>query len=350
MKRYFLIAAALALLLWLFYEVYVYILPSDEERLIDALHLHNRGNIDESIKAFEAVQDGELSIDRVYWRMMLARNLTRRNKGDDRTTGIQTYKDIAINTSVFPNQRALSLSVLLDRYNGTRDTDALKNIFLGEPLAKFLINDDYDLAIRKSYEYANSIRPISILEYQAGMWYAQKLREGNISQEDKEKYIKELQVILERGEALEPDIEKYSSIPHFVSWTYDIKALDLAALAEATDKNYKKAEDTFKRALSIETGFSAYTEWLNHNLRLRYYYAAFLASTEGKNRLADIDNLLGLFWDIPDGFENYPFSIYEYWENVAKEPKDSLPKKDMLKLVEVSPVFREYLASRRIEF
>ncbi len=350
MKKYFLIAAVVILLLWLSYEVYVYILPSDQERLRDAIRSHNAGNIDESIKKFEAVKDGELTIDRIYARLMLARNLTRRNEGDDRIRGIQLFKDVATNTSVRPNQRVLALSVLLDRYNGTRDPDTLKNIFLGEPLAKFLVNDDYDLAIRKSYEYANSIRSMSILEYQTGMWYGQKLRGGNLGQKDKDEYVKELRAILERGEALEPDLEKLSSLSHVVSWTYDIKALDLAALAEATDKNYKKAEDAFRRALSVEGNAGAYVEWLNHNVRLRYYYAAFLARTDGKNRLADIDDLLKIFQNLPEGFENYPFSIYEYWKNVAKEPEDSLPKKDMLKLAEVFPAFGEYLASLGIKF
>lgn len=343
-KRYYIATVTIVLLLLASYVVFLYI-PAlkSEKRLTDALRSHNAGDLDGSIQKFESADSGSMTPNGVYVRLFLARNLSRRNKDDDRTRAIQIYKDTAQNTSIAVNQRALSLSLLLDRYNGTRDSETLKKIFSGEPLEKFLTNGDYNLAIRKSYEYASSIRPLSLIEYQIGNWYGQQLRNGKISQSEKEQYIGELRSAIARGEALEPDIDKFSSVRHYVSHTYRVKALDQVALAEATNTSYENAESTFRYALSITSTSETAIEWLNHDLRLRYDYAAFLARTDGKNRLADIKDLLDPLFNPPKELDSYPFSIYEYFKNVANEPENSILRKDMVSLAKVYSPFANYL-------
>lgn len=356
-KQVFLFTAGAILLAMIFYSAYLFLyIPRQEEKeilrrqeFVDTLEIHSAGNLELSLQKLrefnEGISEGTSTRENAYIKFFIAINLFRRGAGDDWQEASQILKDIAGDASVAEDIRAFAVSYLVNQYSISQDMEVAKIIFSGNQFAAFLTNNDYDLAVRKGNEFANSIFPTALFEYQIGRWYAEKLREQKLDKELKTNYQKELKAAVDRGVALESASEILPFGRHYVSYIYHIKALDLFSLALAGGISFDEAENAFKKALSIEPE-TVNVEWFNHALWLNYNYAVFLLQTKRDSK--EVEDALRIFSNTPIEYKDYPFSVHKYFKNVLLLDNNDFRRKDLEALIKAIPSFKEHLVIRGI--
>ncbi len=333
--------------------------------------LHDAGKRDESIPAFQkALMEAPTKRDETQTKFQIAFDLFMRNQGDDRAQSAAMYKEIINDSSVLSIQRAFAIGEFMSLYNSSQDSKfAREVIFKGDPLGKFLdearlsgylINDDSDImyAVRKSYEFSETFYPLSLSEFYIANWYSIALENGWYKNDaQKQEFISQLKEWTQKGESnlsftLSVGYEKSK-----IGSIYRSNALDRKTLAKYTDQDYSYAENLFKMGLQAllpkdtpgdnDFSINAY----NIGLYLRFNYAAMLANVYGDKRKNDIIALLQLIINPAPTLKDSSLSFYEFLRNETAKSHDTYGhKKDILRLTNLVPGFKEALAERGIVY
>lgn len=317
-----------------------------------ALQQHDAGNLDESISDFnELIKKAPTVSKATQSKLKLAFDMFSRNQGDDRENAIAIYKEIILDTSVSPFQRALTINDLLDLYQGTQDQKfAREVIFKGEPFGSFYQNGNLELAVRKAYEMADGFYPLSLTHFRIADIYASSLGNKKVSEESKDRYLTELRKWTEKGDTYLPQSLLLSYEKSKLAYIYQLQGMNREAIAIYTDKNYSKAESAFKNGLEViapEDELHSY----GIGLFLRFHYAAMLARMDKETRKEDIKNLILPIINRPNKFQDKYFFFDDFLKNETAASHDSHGhKQDLIELTIIVPELKNFLASRGIKY
>lgn len=338
----------------------------------EAHQFHHAGRYDESITAFQKViMKAPTKNDETYIKYLIAYDLFKRNRGDDRTRAVAMYKEIMNDPLVSSLGRAVAIYEFMDTYNGTHDAKfARKDIFKGEPLGKFLdeagllgyqsSNDsDVEYAVRKSYELAETFYPFSISEFRIANWYKMALDDVWYKNEtEKQAFLSQLKEWTKKGESNLPKAERFHSHKSRVGYVYLMNALARVALAKYTNRDYSYAESLFKVALQKLSpedilGHSSFNiNAYNISLYIRFEHAAALVDIYGEKRKGEIITLLQPIISPSPTLKGYPSpTFYEFLRNEMGESHSTHGhKKDILQLINIAPGLKEAFVARGIKY
>lgn len=324
--------------------------------------LHDQGKINESIPAFEeALKIAPMKNEAIQTKLKIANDIFSRNQGDDRINAVAMYKEIINDSLVSPFQRMITISDLMDLYNGTQDDNFAQTvIFNGEPFGKFL-NEAAALgyggepavlyAERRAYETADQLYPLALAEFRIANWYTVALLGGEMKgKKPQADWITALTKWTEKGEANIPATLRAGYEKSKIVVMYQLDGMARRSMARYGDKHYDLAEAAFKRALQVATEEKSFGTF-SLSMFARFHYAAMLAEVYGESRRADIERLLDGIINVPAEFKNSYFVFYDFLKNEAGSEHDShFHKQDLVRLSKIVPQFRAFLAARGIHY
>lgn len=324
-----------------------------------ASKLYRQGKLKESIPAFlKLSEEAPTKAGEVQAKLKLAFDIFRRNDGGDRVQAVNIYKEIIADSSTPSYQRAIAISDLMDTYNGTHDNTFARNvIFKGEPFEQYLkeareldYRNDVDYAMRRAYELAESIYPLSLAEFRIAGWYFGAIDSGRATKEQKVELLDKLEEWTLKGEANLPRTLRLKYETSTIGYIYMSDALARRALARFGKGDYSLAEQAFEKALETivrEGDIHAYIL----GTYIRFHYAALLADKYGKAKIDKITAILKPIYNTPPQFENYPSGFEEFLRNeTASEHDTHGHKKDLIVLSKMVPEFKSYLDSKGIHY
>lgn len=336
-----------AVLLWQFF-----LYPSRPSQTVDkniqfsnAVQLLNKNKLDDAVVAFEQlVSSAPNKTQTKKTRAVLAFTLFMRNQGDDRRQAVAILKEIITDKSATPFERADATMRLLSFYSGTRDEAfARELIFKGAPFES-LLNGDVPLAIRRAYETADNLYPLSLVEFHIAYWY--EVAYLSAPKDERPVLLQELRRWTKKGETNLPAFLVLGYPKSTIGRAYEMLAADRTAIATYTDRNFVPAEAAFKEALAyLESARGELAGW-NIELFTRFYYANMLAKAYGGSRKSDIASLLmPVIGEPPEQFKGYRFLFFDWLQK-----PDPLLKTRFRRLAALVPEFHDFLQERGIQY
>lgn len=329
----------------------------------DAVQKDIAGNPDEAIQSLnDSLKVAPSKAFENQIRMEIALNMYVRNQHDDRIQAIKIYKSIIQDKDTSLFQRAIAITDLLDIYQGTQDADFVRNvIFKGDPFEKFLAEarllgykEDVAYAARRTFEFAETLYPLAINEFSIAQWYMGELESGVASSEDqKNSFLSNLIIWTEKGE---------KNFPNAITLGYRraelAHMLQMNALAQRYitkfqgGVDYSKAEELFKEALTNLKAESTDVHQFDVGLFVRLRYAGMLAEITGNKRENDIKEILKpIIAGVPNQWKDYPLFFYTFMRSEMDHVYDKYgPKKDIVRLVNLVPEFKDALARQGIHY
>lgn len=255
---------------------------------------------------------------------------------------IPLYKALAANTQYHPIMRALAVQRIAIIHSLYLDRDAVAaETFKDAPYRNMASGGDSALTYRKLYEYAISMYPLSLSEAMSATWYSHELRTTLGGSTTTPIALGYVATTLSRLQHADADIERIKNNPlesYIVPQIYSKSGVVMADLAMVGVVDPSKAEAYFLKALQAEASVGQLPGSLN-----AYYYASFLSSYFGKERVEDVKNILSVF-SAKNSNKIYP-EVPAYF-NISRTDPDLSEIKTSLKLLSKSdPDFKKYLMS-----
>lgn len=359
MSKIFVIILVIILIIiggyWYFYIYY----PKQQYQLFlqkyqTAEKYRNNGNISESLTAYEEALKLAPNIDSATQiKFNIAFATFTRNQGNDRINSSEMLKAIINDTFVSALQRAIAITELLDMYYGTHDETFARNvIFSGEPLGKFLENNNIELALRKANEMADSLYSLPLQDFHVAIWYGDRLKNNEAENElQKKEFISKLIQWTEKGESAIPQTLSLGYPNSKLGFIYIMQGIVRKNIADFTNRDYALSETAFKNGLEI-LSHTDKTDVLSYGMELflRFHYAAMIAEEFGIKRRTDIEEILKpILEPVPPQFEGYPFQFYEALKNETLSGAH-LDKSDIKRLSELIPEFKKFLDRRELKY
>ncbi len=309
-----------------------------EKKAGEAGVLHKSGEFEKAITALEgALEDAEESdtLKQARIRAIIAFDKYFKGSPEQKIEAVNDLKAMIEDTSFSTHLRSQLMNGLVDLITATNDEDFARNvIFTGDPYQNILKNANGDIptAIRLLYERSIEINPNSVAYLWNAYWYVQQLiRNQNLSQEQRTRYLGAAKEKLAEGGALIVRDVAIAEATTFIPKKsrairpYFYQASVAGALAILNEYDAKSAEELFKQTLALHkdedlADFAVFDSYL----RVRFQYAAVLASIAGKSRQSDIRELLKPMAKLaePEG-SKYPFKfklLNEYQQSLKKDP------------------------------
>lgn len=325
-----------------------------------ASELHHDGKIDEAIQAFSKLaEEAPTKGGEVQAKLKLAFDTFVRNRGNDRVSAVGIYKEIIVDESAPAYQRAIAVSDLMDLYNGTHDNNFARNVvFKGEPFEQYIkearelnYKSDIDFAVRRSYEFAEILYPLSLAEFRIAGWYFGALDSGLATTEQKKELLSKLEEWTLKGEENLPQTLLLNYEVTKIGYIYETQALARRALARNGKGDYSLAEMAFEKALEAITVNGEDYHVAGMGAYIRFHYAAMLADVYGKTKIKEIAALLNPIFNISTQWANLPSGFYEFLKNEASSEHDTHGhKKDLIILSQMVPEFKSFLDSKGIRY
>jgi hypothetical protein len=318
-----------------------------------AQDLGRQGKLDEAVQELETIVHTAPPIDsaNIHARFALGFDLFSRNQGDDRINAVAIYKELIADRSISNLRRAIATGLLVDLYNASLDDAfATRVIFSGEPFGSLLQNGDIRLAVRRAYETAEALYPLSLHEFRIANWYATQLTIGQATPQEQAELFSQLKQWTEKAEANLPAFLKLGYPKSMFGYLYEMQGRDRTVLATFSDKNYAPAEAAFKRSIAILVADNRADSY-DILLLARVYYAAMLANAYGESRRSDIVGLLqAVMSPPPPQLSGYHFLFFEALRNVGPSTSTSMFTKNLTRLVALVPEFRTFLETQGLKY
>lgn len=351
------VAVALVLLIAGGYWYFARYRPQQAQRAYSkavstANEFHHEGKVDEGIAAYEeALKLAPTQGSATYIKLKIAYDVFVRNQGNDRRKAVEMYKEIILNEKEYAFQRASSISDLMDLYNATHDEEFARDvIFSGEPFEKFVAEaqrlgyrNDLEYAVRRAYEVADDLYPLSLSELRIAAWYLGALDSGRANAQQHAEFLAQLKKWTEKAEANLPAYLRLGFEKSKIGYLHQLDGLDRRALAKYGDKNYAPAEAAFKDALDVLATSPKGVHEFGVAMFVRFHYAGMLSEIYGTQRRGDIEELIRGIVNIPGEIKDYPFPFYEFLKNeVGSEHDVHGHKQDILRLRTLVPEFKTF--------
>lgn len=258
------------------------------------------------------------------------------SEGGEPLKGIPLLKQIVANdkyTRILHAYAVQYLGHLLYAFN----TPAVHaEVFAGEPYERFASSGDAALARRQLFEYASSFYPLGIPELRVAKWYSTeviRLKKEGAKNDILVNNMKNL--IRERLAHADAYIEEITDNPNTASYIPEVlyrKGSVLGDLYLAGDTSFGDPEDSFKASI-LRSGAAVGLE-----AAAKYTYASYLAKMYGKDRSADIKNLLS------DFYTSDKYVATNMYRQIRNEKENLLGQKEsILRLASIDKSFAALL-------
>jgi len=256
---------------------------------------------------------------------------------------IRLFKSIAADPSNYELVRAYSVQEIGRMYYTYYDDRSGSQIptetFKDTPYNSFKEESgDMNLAYRKLFEYAASMYPLGVSEARIAHWYSTELLKQATTTTQSISYVS---IVRENIRKAEADIQRTIDDPPaaaLIPETYMRIGLTLANLASVGAASFEEAEQRLQQALQ----YTSVLGTVPGNFQA-YSYAAFLASTHGKTRAADIQNILSPF-STSRASEIMPI-VVNFYRAARTDPTLVEQRKQLVLLGQIDTDFKTYLVS-----
>ncbi len=316
---------------------------SFEKEKEQAIQAHRNGDVTYSIPALEELISQTRGEDAAYLKMRLAADLFTRNGNGDRTASAEIYKALVADETMPPRVRAIAIDELISIYEITNDAAfAREVIFTDSPLEQFYENNDLQLAIRQSYEMANSLYPLPSSTFHIAFWYGAQLA-ANPNSTERAEYKDQLKSWTKKGEDLIPKAEQEGFEPTRLAAMYLANAIarDYMAFADSNhlaDQQHHiiKSEKAFKQALeSLGAADTFYTYQMSQYVRFQY---AVMIARNSRGRAEHVQAILEPVVNKPVVFQGKETFFEAFAKREVANP-DSRPRLALLLLARIYPDF-----------
>lgn len=331
-----------------------------QRELDRAEEAHHIGKTEEALDSFlKAAEMAPSQYAEIQLKFQIAYELFARNSGDDRAQAARTLKGIINDSEISPFQRAIAVHELVT-LSFVGDQQFNNEMFSGEPLGGFLKEAEslvyrrvQSYAIRRTYEMAEELFPLSMSEFQIAAWYAGALESGFIKDEaQRQEFLSELRKWTEKGEA---NLAFSLNLPYEASRKgelYQRNAVARYVLFRNGIGSFTQVEELFKKGLNAVApaiqggdvhafGMGAY---------LRYHYAAAVAEQYGDGRKEDIGALLDPIINPPTGMERGLKDFSGFMYGVVNRGTHEHHRRDILLLAGLIPEFKSKLEAWGVNF
>lgn len=302
----------------------------------------------------------ENSDQEAHFKILLAASYINNSDNPKIREGINILKNLAVDSNYSNGWRAVALDRLSVYGNDIGFKLSKKYIFNDGPFKPLIKENKLGIAIRRLYEWSDDLFPMVNPNYQIAHWYLVQLVEDrenkNLSQDKYKEYLSLAKERIKKGE---------TNFKRSPLWLYDWERLvliyqlhgkvlgKLFLLKEYNNK--KEIEESFKKAIEV------YKEKFNiaslpipaskisapSLKRLLpstvFYYAAFLAETDGEFRKKDIKIILESIYDT-ELMKPKNFSFYGFLKNEKNSAHDKhYHKREILLLANLDERFKDLL-------
>lgn len=264
--------------------------------------------------------------------------------------GITVLKEVAAGELYPPYYRAGAATHIAGIYPSLLDGEfAQSHIFSGDPRwGSFIKDGDIDEAVRRAYEWANTLFPTARAHYNIALWYGRKLLEADappvyadLFKTNLKRGDNLLEIILSRG-TLRKDAKE-------LAFLFQLRGVSHALYYELykTPSSKNVAETSFKLALATldeDSAVSRAESARGMRLFIHYYYAIFLSRLGGggdDSRGREIRELLRPI--VKEQNKSFPF--FSYLKNLGALSSDThtIQRENALLLVRFDSPFRVLL-------
>lgn len=274
--------------------------------------------------------------------------------------GIDILKNIVTNSNYSNKWRAVALDRLAV-YGNDIGLKLSKKYIFNEGLFKPLIKEKkLGIAIRRLYEWSDNLFPMVNPNYQIAHWYAVQLIENkenkNLSQDEYREYLSLAKERSKKGEII------FRQTP---LWLYDWERLVLIYQIHGkvagklyllkgynnkkeVEESFKKAIEVYKDKFQITSSFISVAKISSPSLRrilpsTVFYYAAFLAETDGESRKEDIKTILEPIYN-SELIKLKPFNFYEFLQDEKNSNhNEHYHKREILLVAKIDSRFKDLL-------
>ena len=246
---------------------------------------------------------------------------------------VATYKEIAAaSTTLSRVTRAHAVQSLGHMFYRFGDPAITREIFKSRPYSRFFDADRVPRSYRNLFDYAASLYPLALSEMFSADWYANQLLAGTTTRPEYKTIIREKLELAEKNLASVRDdpAQRYAFLNAF-----EKRAAILGKMKRIGDDSFAEPEAAFKELLGY---YETYRLRGDGTARLQYAY--YLAHMYGKDRAADIHNILAPIIADPKG---HGYVVAGILENDV--PDRVQAKQNFALLASIDPAFMELLRS-----
>ena len=289
-------------------------------------------------------------------KIFIATNLLLRNEGNDQSKGMQMYKEV-LNDQQMPAKVRSSALIDLASFIIKEDETFYRTYFNDPPFNTFLPSSGTSslktlTAYLKMLQLSDEIYPNSFAEYLiAGSYYRLLLNYKSLrGTTTPEQIARTMQEYVKRADVLAPtDQSSYKPFIMLTSYYYRARAINRSSDV-LKNISLVERENAWKLALvkgaPYENGKDFFS--IDRMMLIRLRYALFLNINFGKERYADIINLLKPFGRAVSSSDTM-FKMTRARFTSGNVFSTSSEKNRVLALAKISPEFKEFLTSVGLE-
>lgn len=302
----------------------------------------------------------ENSDQEANFKILLAASYINNSDNPKIREGINILKSLAIDSNYSNKWRAVALDRLAVYGNDIDFKLAKKYIFNDGPFKHLIKENRLGIAIRRLYEWSDSLFPMVNPNYQIAHWYTVQLIEDkenkNLSQDKYKEYLLLAEERRRKGETI------FKQTPlQLWDWErlvliYQLHGKVLGKLYLLKEYNYKKeAEESFNKAIEVYKDKFQITSLPIPAAKISapslkrilpstvFYYAAFLAETGGESKKENIKIILESIYD-PELIKFSKFNFYKFLQNEKNSNHDKhYHKREILLVAQIDSRFKDLL-------
>ena len=246
---------------------------------------------------------------------------------------VAMYKEIAAaSTTLSRLVRAHAVQNLALMYYRFGDPVITKELFKSYPYKRFYNPKYIPLSYRNVFDYAASLYPLALAEAYSAEWYANRLLAGTTTRPDYKV------VIREKLQLAEKDIESVrndASQRNTFLIALERRAVVLGKMRRIGDTSFADPDEAFKELLNYYV-----TSRMNNDGTARLQYAYYLVRAYGKDRAADIQDVLAPLIVAPNGRD---VVVDAFLKNERLNRLGA--RSNLTLLASIDPAFKELLQS-----
>ena len=246
---------------------------------------------------------------------------------------IAIYKQLAAaSTTLSRVTRAHAVQNLAHMYYRFGDPEITKEIFKTYPYKRFYNAKYIPLSYRNVFDYAASLYPLALAETYSAEWYANRLVAGTTTRPEYPDIVREKLRLAEKDlESVRNDASQRNTFMDAL----ERRAVVLGKMRRTGDTSFADPEAAFKELLQYHKTFG-----IRYDGTARLQYAYYLAHVYGKDRAADIQNVLAPLVAAPNGRGAIVDSF------LKNERLNRLGSRSTLaRLAAIDPAFKQLLVS-----
>lgn len=313
--------------------------------------LYSKGDLDEAVKILTQASSAgrsaqEIAASNVYLGMaLMKRGGDEGGSIEDVKKGAELLAEVANDSSVSPELRANAATAIASRLTFiSSDKYAAIAPQLNTLITGFTsVDDAYKLLLEKSIGIKPN--PFAMYSLAGGQYYIKQVTAPTTSQEQKVEIATTMIKLVADAEALPAQI--YSPEVIAAGNYYRARAMTAAnrVLSNYKSEDIKKA---YYEAINFAdaTGNAQFSGVQYYGYLSRFFFANYLIEFLGKEGAAEAEVVMQRFQEIEKSAGETAKVVRGFFVAISDNPQPGFqPKKNALRVAEVSPVFKSFLES-----